>query len=181
MNELLPLPAPRTALDRRIIALFNRVAPYDDVADIEYGAYGEDDPRGYAEMLVHEIAHCVVLRRGVKTAVRRPIDDFVGGAVPNFPEVRLHRSDPILVDAEHERAVQEANEHEIATIAVEVIASETFGLPFDPMDIAVFAVDGENVRGMTYAECCERIERAMELRTIKRWGRDLGRFLLEPT
>ena len=169
---------PRSVLDHRCDDLLRRIAPVDvDLLDHDYGAYADKD-RGYFESLLHEIAHVVVVRRGVRAALRRPLEDMLGDVVPKFPEVRTRRSDPILTGAEHSAALARANDHEITTIAVSVIAAEHAGQPLDPRTIADSAVDGANVRDLGNAEAVTAlICAAMKRPAVQRWGRELGRFL----
>ena len=99
--------------------------------------------------------------------------DFDGTLKP-----RVGRGDPILTGAEHSAALARANDHEITTIAVSVIAAEHAGQPLDPRTIADSAVDGANVRDLGNAEAVTAlICAAMKRPAVQRWGRELGRFL----
>lgn len=174
-------PNPRTPLDFACDNLLYALVRTDaDPRPSDFGAYAGEDPRGYLEGMLHEICHVVVLRRGVRAALRRPLapSQTVGEAVPSFPEYdRQHFLDEVA-GQRAERRKQIANQHEIDTIATEVIASRTLGMPFDPIDIAVYAVDGQNVVECgDYHDVAKLVVQAMKRPEVRRWGRDLGKHL----
>jgi hypothetical protein len=162
---------PITSLGERCATLL-RLLDQDEA--LEAGAYGSDDERGYVEAALHEIAHVVVLRRGIRAALRRPpVNQSVGEIVPQFPGWRTLADEPLV-----RRVTGIANEHEIETIAVEVIAAARAGTPLMAHDIAVFAVDGENVRDLGNADAVTKlIHAAMKEPRVRRWGRGLGDYL----
>lgn len=164
---------PRSALDHRCADLMRLIAPVDhNLVDLDYGAYS-DVERGYFESALHEISHVVVLRGGIRAAIRRPLSDLLSEATPKFPEDTLALS----ADA-RDAAWAKANSAEITAIAVSVVASKYAGMPLDSLTIAEAATDGNNVRDLGSArEVVPMIEAAMKLPKVRRWGRDLGKLL----
>jgi len=171
-------PRPRTALDRRVESLFRAVVRPEvrpEGESLEYGVYGSDDPRGYIEPVLHEIAHVVVLRRGVRAALRRPLTTVVGQAVPVFPE---HTKADADEPAEWQATTNAANQHEIDTIAVEIVAAKRIGMTIEPSDIAEFAIGGANLRDLGNVDTVAAlICAAMKRPEIRRWAKGLGDLL----
>lgn len=166
-------PIPLTTLDHACARLLREIVRTpSDPCPTEFGVYMQEDPRGYLEGVLHEISHVVVFRRGVKAALRSPFRDRVGAYVPSFPE---HNGRWSAADM---RKANEANAHEIDTIAVEVLASRVAGMPIDAPNVAVYAVDGGNLQDLgNHEHVVKLIERAMKRSEVRRWARDLGRYL----